>query len=114
MSDQTSRVAVVDVGTPPSGYQNGEEVTSPEFMSLGRRWTLGICPGGEKISDDGWVALFLSNALDDRTEVDFLLIARDSADRKVTVTDFARHEFAPADVIGDGYGNANFAKRSIL
>ena len=82
MSNQTSRIHNVDVGTPPlslskdneweiinvqyHGFENltvvrGEAVLSPEFTCFGHQWRLRLYPGGSTKSEDGMVSIFLSN-----------------------------------------------------
>ena len=81
MSNQTSRIQNVDVGTPPSSlneweiinvryhdFENlttnrGEAVLSPEFACFGHQWCLKLYPGGDLNSDDGMVGIFLAGNL---------------------------------------------------
>ena len=79
MSNQTSRIQNVDVGTPPSSlneweiinvryhdFENltttrGDAVLSPGFTCFGHQWCVRIYPGGKTNSDDGKVGIFLHN-----------------------------------------------------
>ena len=44
--------------------EKGEKVLSPEFTCFGYQWRLQLYPGGNNISEDGMVAVYLENLSD--------------------------------------------------
>ena len=93
---------VVDVGTPPSGFQGwetvevrfhkftdlpnlrGTSVTSPEFTCLGgHRLRLAVYPRGSALSGPGMVAICLDNMSDERIEIISSFVIRDSTNKEV-------------------------------
>ena len=101
---QTSRksthdMRVVNVGTPPSGFEDWtmtavrfhnfvdlpttRDVHSPEFFSLGNQWRLEISPGGDGESDDGMVAVYLVNRDHTSITVTWCFAVRDSTGKEV-------------------------------
>ena len=77
----TSRITIIDVGTPPASTRNNCEeweslqlhfhgfenlpvsdgVSSPEFTCFGHRWCVQIFPGGRPEADDGMISLYLEH-----------------------------------------------------
>ena len=93
---------VIDVGRPSSDFggwttaevrfhgfadlstTRGEDVVSPEFACFGHKWVLDLYPGGiAGGSDDGMVAVYLSNTSDESIKVQFGLRVRDAAGKEV-------------------------------
>ena len=124
----------VDVGTPPSGFQNyelaevnfhgfknlpaarGDRTDSPEFTCLGNEWCLDVFPGGDDDSDDGMVAIGLVHKSDESIEIEYYFSIRDATNNEVANSDFGSQLFAPKDDAdgNDGWGIPNFARRSKL
>ena len=92
MSNQTSSIHQIQVGTPPTksinankwevievhynGFEGlpsemGVPVHSPEFMCFGHKWRLRVYPGGASISDEGRIAVSLENRTDERIAINF-------------------------------------------
>ena len=85
---------VVDVGTPSndfSGWTTTEvrfhkfaelstetEECSPKFLSLGHEWGLDLYPGGDDDSDEGYVAIALSNMSDESIKIEWGVSVKDA------------------------------------
>ncbi|EJK75284.1 hypothetical protein THAOC_02995 [Thalassiosira oceanica] len=83
-----TRLELVEVGAPPGPLSDwviaplrfnefvgltttkGEFVNSPEFSCFGHQWLFRIYPGGDKSSDDGYVAMYLKNRTRESIEVE--------------------------------------------
>ena len=81
---------VVDVGSPSSNFEDwtttnvrfhgfadittekGYRVVSPEFSCLGHQWRVVLYPGGNEESNDGYVALGLSNMSNQSIKLQFV------------------------------------------
>ena len=123
---------VVDVGTPSSNFEDwtttnvrfhgfadlsttarDEPVESPEFSCFGHQWELDIYPGGYEKSNDGYVAVFLSNMTAEAIKIQYGLSVRDAAGKEVVYYEPATREFGAVDG-PNGRGNVNFAKLSLI
>ena len=124
---------VVHVGTPPTNYsgwtttevqfhnfanlstERDEDVSSPKFSSLGNPWRVDIYPGGRENSDEGYVAILLSNMSNKSIKIEYGYRVRDATSNEVhhaKVTDIRK--FGACDTNGgyNGWACDNFAKRS--
>ena len=127
----------MDVGTPASDFEREEwtttevrfhgfaslpserdvEVESPEFSCFGHEWVLDIYPGGKENSDDGYVAVYLSNMSNKPIKIQYGFSVRDAFGKEVVhhepetdKFDGARDEYDVENSLGD----CDFAKRSKL
>ena len=127
----------MDVGTPASDFEHEEwtrtevrfhgfaslpserdvEVESPEFSCFGHEWVLDIYPGGKENSDDGYVAVYLSNMSNKPIKIQYGFSVRDAFGKEVVhhepetdKFDGARDEYDVENSLGD----CDFAKRSKL
>lgn len=130
-------VAIVDVGSPPPNYQRwdtaevhfhgfaelttppGDCVDSPEFTCLGHTWKLSLCPHGYQVWCQGMVSLYLCNMSNKLISKEFSLNVRDSDGREIAYCTYPSDRFPPTaevdedgNVVGDDWGDDNFAKRS--
>jgi len=115
----------LDVGTPQNGFNDwttvlvrfhgfadlpttvGERVYSPQFSCLGHQWRLGIYPGGEEDSREGYVGVNLSNFSNTSIEIRYGYSVRDS-------DDVVRRHVSDTSAFGafGSEGYADFTKRS--
>ena len=117
----------VDVGTPSNDFsgwtttevcfhnfanlstETGENVSSPEFSSLGHRWKLYIYPGGNEESAEGMVAVYLYNRSNRSIKIEDGYSVKDAAGKEVVHHEPSTSEFAAS---GNAIGYDNFANRS--
>ncbi|EJK47180.1 hypothetical protein THAOC_34122 [Thalassiosira oceanica] len=102
----------------------GVAVYSPEFSCFGHRWTLGVFPGGDDDSNNGFVALRLVNETEECIGVEFKFIIKHPRGGENVWGGTCTGEmsmFAPASSDGDAVndvwparGCPNFARRSKL
>ena len=125
----TSRV---HVGTPPENFNGGtmtevcfhgfanlptirgEDVDSPEFSCLGHQWNLDIYPGGEEDSDEGYVAINLSNASNKSIKIQYGFSVRDADGKEVVHHKSYTNEFPAVGSEGNAWCMTDFAKRTKL
>ena len=95
-------MTLLDVGTPPDGFQGwethtirfhgfaslpsakGDETKSPEFACFGHRWQLQLYPGGRVDSEDGRTGVFLNHLSDESMKILFNLRVTNANDGVVT------------------------------
>ncbi|EJK46266.1 hypothetical protein THAOC_35072 [Thalassiosira oceanica] len=100
----------------------GAFVSSPVFSCFGHQWVVMIHPGGDNISTDGYVSLYLGNQMEEAIEVQFKFIAKHpNGGEDICMRTGKLMKFAPKDsaIVGDGphvgyVGYKNFALRSAL
>ena len=63
--------------------ERNERTDSPKFSCLGHQWRVVLYPGGEEDSDDGYVALFLSNVSNKAIKIQYGYSIRDEADKVI-------------------------------
>ena len=95
-----------------------ERVESPKFSCFGHQWTLDIYPGGDVDSDDGYVAVFLSNMSNQAIKIQYGYSIRDADGEGVVYVGPLTKEFGGASDDGDGatnsWGTVDFAGREEL
>ena len=97
-----------------------EVVRSPEFSCFGHQWLVELYPGGDDVSNDGFVALWLHHYSDEAIEVDFKFVVKHpNGGKDISIAAGKLRKFSPAgsDVVGNvGPANVydNFALRSTL
>ena len=121
--------------------EKGEKVLSPEFTCFGYQWRLQLYPGGNNISEDGMVAVYLENLSDKSITIQYGFSIKDINEKEVkrhtslngftakrllnkpikikvyeSVHTVAKEELAYTYKFdgNDGYGWPNFWKRSDL
>ena len=132
----TSRITIIDVGTPPAstrnkeweslqlhfhGFKNlpttwGVPVSSPEFTCFGHKWRVQIFPGGRTDANHGMISLVLEHLSNEKISVHdcFSIINKNG---KVVKAKGAK-EFAakgterPDDGIFEAWGTRSFCQRS--
>ena len=131
---EVSDVVDVHVGAPPGPLSSwvirkvhfhgfaglpttrDEKVLSPEFSCFGHQWTVAICPGGNRHSDEGYVSVFLSNRSPESIQAYYLIKMKhptDQTQRTIGVGSVGEMETFKARVAGkaNGKGTRNFAER---
>ena len=127
----------VDVGTPPSNFEDwttaevrfhgfadltterDEPVESPEFSCLGHQWRVDLYPGGDEHSNDGYVAVRLSNMTNKKSIIiEWCCIVRDAASKEIVYHEPETDQFGG---VGDdgvlnywGQSTCDLCKRSAL
>ena len=124
---------IVDVGTPPDGISEGwtttvvrfhgftdlttirsECVSSPEFSCFGHQWRLNLFPGGDEVSDEGYVSVALGNRSNSSIKIQWGCSVRDTNYKEVMHHEPDTFEFAAIDVGNNAWFKNNFAQRSTL
>jgi len=97
-----------------------EYVISPEFSCFGHQWTCEIYPGGHSESDEGNVAVALTNLSNTGIKIQYGFSVRDDDDEEVVHGNSDTKEFVAdgqhneEEDVWSGYYHANFATRSEL
>ncbi|KAL7537037.1 hypothetical protein ACHAWF_005635 [Thalassiosira exigua] len=88
---------------------------SPQFSSLGHSWMVDVCPGGDRESDPGLVALFLRNKTERPIRVEYSMIIKGKRGQEVESEhmDVLFQARTATDGI-DGWGCSNFEERSVI
>ena len=94
-------MTLLDVGTPPDGFQGwesnhirfhgfaslpsarGADIKSPMFTCFGHQWQLQIYPGGRDDSQNGMVSVFLHHLSDESMKILFNLRVTNANDQTV-------------------------------
>ena len=124
---------IVHVGRPPSDFkewtstevcfhnfadlsiETNEYEASPEFSSWGHEWKLDIYPGGNEVSPEGMVAVYLYNMSTKSIKIEYSYSIKNSVGKEVYHEKPYTNEFGAYDSSEDnGSCYDNFAKRSKL
>ena len=88
-----------------------QPVLAPEFSCFGHRWTVGICPGGANSSEEGKVAVYLSNLSSESTQAHYKIVLKHPTDAKQRSFQTQSVESFDAK---RSWGKPNFAKRETM
>ncbi|EJK45070.1 hypothetical protein THAOC_36336 [Thalassiosira oceanica] len=100
--------------------ERDEEVRSPEFSCFGHQWMVGIYPGGEEDSKEGYVAVYLYNVSAKSIKAYYKIILKhptDQSQRSYKVGSFdelSRTFGGDQGNDGDSWGGCDFAKRETM
>lgn len=119
-SPQWTTTPVLFHGFAGLDAQKGSSVNSPEFESLGHKWSVELYPGGDDSSSEGLVSLYLCNRTAAGIEIDygFSIVDSRGAHVKTIHSSEEKKQFYPAGSINlvgspdDHRGFGHFAKRS--
>ena len=100
-------------GFPALSSVRGARVDSPEFMALGNPWRLKLFPGGDAISREGWVAMYLFNRSNKSIDMNFGFCIKDGNDKQI-VSMQTSYTFGPVDGRLCSRGSPDVAERSKL
>ena len=99
----------------PTRKADDNFVDSPEFTCFGHRWFLRVHPGGNILSDDGKVAVFLRHESDGSIEVRPSFTVKQSRSKVAAYLDLGMYNYpSPAPGNLNAWGVPNFASRSTL
>ena len=81
----------------------GEHVRSPEFSCFDHQWAVGLYPGGDSNSPDGYVALYLENWTEEAIGVKFKFIVKHpDGEGEISMSTDKVINFAPSGSVVDG------------
>ncbi|EJK61215.1 hypothetical protein THAOC_18339 [Thalassiosira oceanica] len=96
--------------------ERDEEVRSPEFSCFGHQWMVGIYPGGEEDSKEGYVAVYLYNLSAKSIQAHCRMLMKHPTNQaKMSFIYEIDDELATFDAKGDSsWGENDFAKRKTM